>query len=56
MREKENLYLIGILNEAQVNKVSNADSEMSFKRSPEWALARSVERGTVLKSPMNKAD
>lgn len=30
-------------------------SEIAFKRSPEWALARSVERGTVLKSPMKKS-
>lgn len=36
--------------------MSRNDSEMAFKRSSECALARSVERGTVLKSPMKKAD
>lgn len=34
--------------------MSRNDSEIAFKRSPEWALARSVERGTVLKSPLTK--
>ena len=34
--------------------MSRNDSEMAFKRSPEWALARLVERGTVLKSPFQE--
>ena len=34
--------------------MSRNDSKIAFKRSSEWALARSVERGTVLKSPLTK--
>ena len=36
--------------------MSRNDSEIAFNRFPEWTLARSVERGTVLKSPMKKAN
>jgi len=34
--------------------MSRNDSKIAFKRSPEWALARSVERVTVLKSSLTK--
>jgi len=34
--------------------MSRNDSKIAFKRSPELALARSVERGTVLKSPFQE--